>query len=87
MTARNKTLGMIKNHPNSVGTLVDRILVYHLLTYSVVFQTDQNIVFTVYVTMLAHQFVSLWKTQYGEQNFGSALKNELCGIVVTYLDS
>ena len=32
MTARNKTLGKIKNHPNSVGTFEDRILVYHLLT-------------------------------------------------------
>ena len=29
-TARKKILGIMKNSPNSVGTLEDRILVYHL---------------------------------------------------------
>jgi hypothetical protein len=29
-TTRKKILGIMKNSPNSVGTLEDRILVYHL---------------------------------------------------------
>jgi hypothetical protein len=41
-TARKKILGMMKNHPNSVGTFEDHILVYHLFDIVLEWATNNS---------------------------------------------